>query len=180
MTSQIKHRQVLHDLILDVKPKRFAEMGVWKSHLTKYLLKSKCASIIEEYWAIDQWRVLGPEHGRMSRLTVADWRSLYFYCCRLMIYFPQLKVVKSTTMEAVSLFENQYFDMVFVDANHFYDRVKADILAWMPKIKRGGFITGHDYNMGRRKKHNVKQAVDDVFGMGNIEVRENGVWIKEL
>lgn len=176
----IKHKHVLHDLILKIGTKKFAEIGVWKSHLIKHLLKSDCRNIIEEYWAIDQWEIVGPEHGRMARRTVEDWHSMHMYCCRLMTYFPQLRVIKSTSLEASTLFKNRYFDMIFIDSSHFYDQVLADIKAWMPKVKSGGLLIGHDYGIGRKKNHMVKEAVDYIFGEGMVEVREDGVWIKKI
>ena len=176
----IKHKDVLRNLILETDVKKFVEVGVWKSHLVKHLLKSACKDVLEEYWAIDQWTVLGPEHGRMARRTVGDWHSMYIYCCKLMTYFPQLRVIRCTSLEGSALFAHGYFDMVFIDSSHFYDQVIADIKSWMLKVRSGGLLVGHDYGIGRRKNHRVKEAVDYVFGEGAVEVREDGVWIKEI
>jgi len=35
--------------------------------------------------------------------------------------------------------------MVFIDANHKYQHVKEDIMAWLPKVKDSGILCGHDY-----------------------------------
>ncbi len=37
------------------------------------------------------------------------------------------------------------FDLVFLDADHSYEHVVADIMAWRPLVKPGGLITGHDW-----------------------------------
>ena len=40
------------------------------------------------------------------------------------------------------------FDLIFIDADHSYEAVREDIIAWWPKVKNGGIISGHDYQMG--------------------------------
>ena len=41
--------------------------------------------------------------------------------------------------------KNKSIDFVYIDGMHDYDNVKADILAWLPKIKDNGIICGHDF-----------------------------------
>ncbi len=50
-------------------------------------------------------------------------------------------------------------DYVFIDAAHDYENVKADIAAWWPKIRLGGYLAGHDY----RDAKGVRDAVDEAF-----------------
>lgn len=47
-------------------------------------------------------------------------------------------------------------DFVFIDGNHTLQAVYEDITLYWPKVKRGGFISGHDYNPSH---HDVMQAV---------------------
>ena len=47
--------------------------------------------------------------------------------------------------EASTRYENASLDFVFIDADHSYEAVKRDIAAWLPKVKSGGVIAGHDY-----------------------------------
>jgi hypothetical protein len=50
-------------------------------------------------------------------------------------------------------FPDQYFDWVYIDANHTYEAVYADLHAYFPKIKDDGFIIGHDFT-----NHRVAQS----------------------
>ena len=52
------------------------------------------------------------------------------------------------------------FDFVFIDADHSYEAVRADILAYRPLVKRGGILAGHDY---APKWEGVRQAVDELL-----------------
>lgn len=53
--------------------------------------------------------------------------------------------IQSASLDAVRRYEDGSLDFVFLDASHEYKDIKADILAWRPKVKPGGFIGGHDY-----------------------------------
>lgn len=55
---------------------------------------------------------------------------------------------------------NQGIDVAFIDANHVYGAVKEDIELMLPLVKKGGWISGHDYGRGHV---GVKQAVDETF-----------------
>ena len=57
--------------------------------------------------------------------------------------------------EAANEFDDHSFDIVYIDAEHDYDSVMADIKAWMPKAKHA--IAGHDYHVFE----GVRQAVKD-------------------
>jgi predicted O-methyltransferase YrrM len=52
---------------------------------------------------------------------------------------------KGTSTCMAMLFPDSFFDMVYIDGNHEYGHVKADIEAWFPKVKYGGILAGHDY-----------------------------------
>ena len=65
-------------------------------------------------------------------------------------------------MEASKKFSDGSLDFVYIDARHEYDSVKEDIVSWLPKIKKGSFIGGHDY---KRKRHDeVIKAINEILG----------------
>ena len=69
------------------------------------------------------------------------------------------KLLHMSSHEASNQFEDNYFDMVFIDAEHTYEAVKQDIQDWYPKVKRGGFLAGHD-----REFPGVTKALGEEFG----------------
>jgi GR25 family glycosyltransferase involved in LPS biosynthesis len=82
------------------------------------------------------------------------------------------------SLDAVSRFDDHSLDFVFIDASHEYEDVKADIIAWLPKIKPGGILAGHDYYIGDFDYYpGVKQAVNEEFS--EFEAKYN-CWIFQV
>ena len=172
-----KHLGLLIKFINDNNMEIIAEVGVEKGGQTRYLLKL-CPDI-KEYWAIDQWIVVSDlVHGKNAlERNKLDWFNLYQKVCQLMIHFKQLRVLRMTSLEASKVFPDKYFDFVYIDAEHSYDAVVNDIAAWLPKVKIGGYLGGHDYNL-----KSVKKAVWHQFGDPSVDDRygllDRYVWLK--
>ena len=49
------------------------------------------------------------------------------------------------SLDAAKKFKNGSIDFLFIDGDHSYKAVKADLKAWYPKVKKGGVMCGHDY-----------------------------------
>lgn len=64
-------------------------------------------------------------------------------------------------------------DMVFIDASHDYESVKADIEAWSQFVRPGGFVCGRDYH---DELPGVKHAADE-YGIDGVA---NYVWFKRI
>lgn len=48
-------------------------------------------------------------------------------------------------MEAVGDFKDESLDFVYIDGFHEFDAVMSDLIFWVPKVRPGGIIAGHDY-----------------------------------
>jgi hypothetical protein len=83
---------------------------------------------------------------------------------------------KLTSNDALSVLHGQKFDFIYVDGIHQYENVLEDIMNYLPLVKEGGIIGGHDYG-GPWK--GVQQAVDQVFGKPD-KVFKDTSWIKRL
>jgi hypothetical protein len=58
--------------------------------------------------------------------------------------FSTKQFVIDTSLNAVSKVPDN-LDFVYIDAMHTYEHVLEDVEAWLPKVKQGGVIGGHDF-----------------------------------
>lgn len=65
--------------------------------------------------------------------------------------------------QAARHYQDESLDFVFIDADHSYQAVKRDIGAWLPKVKPGGIIAGHDYTPDPFIGDGVIRAVNETF-----------------
>lgn len=80
-----------------------------------------------------------------------------------------VKFIRGDSANAAMRVEDESVFAVYLDGNHTRGGVSRDIHAWLPKVKRGGILAGHDY--GSPGHEGVKQAVDEILGG---KVRVNG------
>lgn len=76
--------------------------------------------------------------------------------------------------EAAEYFLDNSVDCLFIDAGHSHEAVKKDIEAWLPKMKSGGIISGHDYNAWE----GVNKAVNEL--LGKPDKIENDCWFIKI
>lgn len=158
-----------HDL------KRVLECGVWKGHSIIYLTNLLKDKPNIEIYAIDIW-----EDWELHRNTPEIAKQIpYIY----EIYNTNLKEAgvrelikdfKGKSWEVAEKFENSYFDLIFIDADHSYEGVYKDLKAWLPKIKPGGILAGHDYY----SSEGVQKAVNEVLMNDIVTDGGSNTWMK--
>jgi predicted O-methyltransferase YrrM len=149
---------VFYDFISEQEFDTFVELGVWKGESISYLAsKVKFKNPSANIYAIDifeDW----DKNPRVAA-TVPNIRNIFNNTLRKSKVQDIITTIKSKSWEAAAAFEDGTVDFVFIDADHSYESVCKDIDSWLPKIKVGGIISGHDYN----NPCGVKQAVDERF-----------------
>ncbi len=113
---------------------------------------------------IDPWRAFSSEdYSDYTTFTQAHWDKM---AAGVQAKFPTAHIMRRTSQEAVAAFEDGALDFVYIDANHGYKSVLDDLRAWFPKVRGGGILGGHDYDL-----ESVKRAVDEfVFTNDGIKL----------
>lgn len=141
------------------------EVGAWKGCSTAYLAveiinsgkKIKCD-------VVDIWT--GTEQPSDAFNTDAEFmqhnRNIFeLFKKNVAPVLHAINPIVMTSVKAAELYQDKSLDFVLIDANHDYEEVKKDILAWLPKIKPGGVIAGDDYNP--TSFPGVVKAVHEIF-----------------
>lgn len=161
----------LSKLINEKNLKVGVELGVAAARHSEYILLN---TNVDKLWSIDRWEhVVGYDDD--MNLPQDKHDELYEYAKeKLKKFNERSEILRLDTAEASSRFLDKSLDFVYVDADHSYEGCKRDLLAWIPKIKSGGYITGHDANI-----QTVAQAVFDAlthFNLKNPYILGDSCW----
>jgi hypothetical protein len=74
-------------------------------------------------------------------------------------YVDLISLIIADSIDATKIFADESLDWVHLDASHDYEYLTKEIQAWLPKIRRGGWLSGDDYN--ELKWPSVVNAVRD-------------------
>ena len=134
------------DMIKKLVPKFgcYAEVGVFKGEFTTFLQDVLCP---KKLYAIDLFEGVtgsGDQDGKnFSHCNLEETRA--------MLDQQGVTTLKGDSAQMVRTLEDNSLDMVYIDANHSFEYVLRDLEASFPKVKHGGWIMGHDYEMNMKK-----------------------------
>ena len=166
----IKRWHVISDLVRDHGWTHGCEVGV-KQGENLFFIMDHCPDLIMT--GVDAWeKQLSEKDGEDYRHW--DMEGMYKGVAeKAKKYGERLLIIKNWSTEAAKIFADNSLDFVFIDAQHTYDSLKADIEAWEPKIKKGGYMLGHDIHFP-----GVLKAVKEIYP--DYTELENKVWIHPL
>lgn len=154
---------------------KFVELGAWKGKSTCFLLTEAINDgIPRDIYVVDTFA--GSDLTEQERIAykgikqsdiVKQFFSNVVLCNKLL-----KSVFIQDSAEAAKNFSENSVDVIFIDAGHSYESVSKDIIAWLPKMVKGGIMAGHDYN---ESWPGVIEAVNELLGEENINV-ENSCW----
>jgi hypothetical protein len=150
---------------------RGAEIGVLRGDTSEGLLRrfSELYLIM-----IDTWSAVAPDSAYGQSHDCAALQHWAQHAANEQIAYTRTEfaaarrvLLRGPSVTAAKAIADSSLDFVFIDADHTYDAVTADLAAWWPKVRPGGILSGHDYG-GRKNRlgiWGVKRAVDE-FAIG--------------
>jgi len=140
----LKHRNELPDLLVEKNLNGIGiEIGVKEGKFSDIILrKSKLQTLV----SLDAWN------------NILDMQEAFKRLARR----PRSVCVKAESKTGVNIFQDNFFDFIYIDANHTFKFIAEDLKNWWPKLKPGGLISGHDYQKHTHNKQvfGVVEAVD--------------------
>lgn len=120
-----------------------AEIGVWRGEYAEVI---RMQNGPKRLILVDQWLHFDdPSNKNVRDNSQEVINRIYVETCACFSEYPAVTVMRMTSEEAAGMLPDGLFDWVYIDACHEYDEVKRDLSMWWPKIKRGGYMCGHDY-----------------------------------
>lgn len=169
------------DIIDNAKDgQHFVEVGVFKGKSAAFMgveIANSGKNI--QFDLIDSWKIESAEDiGKIIFDEDVVNGTLYeHFLYNMKPIKNYVNPIRSDSAEGASLYKDNSLDFVFIDAGHTYESISRDIDAWLPKVKKGGIIAGHDYN-NTRYNFNVAKAVNERFTQ--IENKYGSCWSVKL
>lgn len=124
----------LVDLIEKVKPRTVLEIGCCRGHSTEVFLL-----YAERVVALDPWPSPqdDPDYAKMESLAGDEFAEFTARC----MPYPGLEIIRGRSPDDVPIGP---FDLIYIDGDHRYEAVKADIAATRGRCR---VLAGHDFNI---------------------------------
>jgi predicted O-methyltransferase YrrM len=135
------NRQAVVDLASSIGAKTIVEIGVRRGRLSILLAE---IPTLKSLFLIDSWEKdeplgrenLDPTKVKKNARAVKRWAKRD----------SRVRVLHMPSSEAARRLADGAVDFVYVDGDHSFEGVAADIADYTPKLRAGGIISGDDYN----------------------------------
>jgi len=159
------YRKAVVDLAVAEKPRVVVEVGVASGGLSRMLLTvpSMQQLVLVDLWP-GHWCNYGQKHMDKVAAEVFAWAATE----------PRVRVLRLYTAEAADLFADGSVDFFHTDSEHSLEGIRADIKAWLPKVRAGGILSGDNYEVPT-----VAQGVDEAFPGRSLAANGRVWWTRK-
>jgi len=140
------------------------EIGVFKGEFLNFLVNNCNIKSIDAVDFFEGTTCSGDADG--NNLVWYDIGKSYLELLEKYKDTPNVRLHKGNSIDFLQRQEDNTYDIIYIDGDHSYNGVKQDLQNAFKKIKNGGYIMGHDYEINIKKaktiyEFGVKQAVDE-------------------
>lgn len=161
------------------KPCHAVEVGVLFGSSARYLAERLAIARGSRFKLdlVDTFDVenLGPEALEIATKHGGFRAAFEHYTKNTILSQPNIRVLQMPSISAATHYEKESLDFVFLDGAHDTETVKKEIEAFLPRIKTGGILAGHDIS-----QRDVLNAVVCKFGPYYWERKHGDVWMKKI
>jgi FkbM family methyltransferase len=118
------------------------EIGVLRGEYSKLILERWHGG---QLYLVDAWRHLDNYIDMNGQDDKYHYDCLIKTCENIKPWQHRAHIVRMDSVASANMFPDEYFDFVYIDADHSYEGVVRDMKAWWPKVKKGGLFCGDDY-----------------------------------
>jgi hypothetical protein len=122
-----------------LQPNLAIEVGSWKG-LSTWIL-SKHSGIV---YCVDTWQAADSTPNMKEEAGLRDIFTIFRNNLTQLQLYQKVKPMVMTSAAAARVVKDGCADLVFIDADHIYSSVFEDIMLWLPKVRPGGILCGHD------------------------------------
>ena len=133
--------EFLREMLGQIPNGKGIEVGTFKGELSKEVLTMWNGTL----YMLDVWRPLGDEYVDSSNHANFEQGVFRDAMNNIQGLEDRGVMIRATSEVGADIFANESLDFAYIDANHAYAFVKQDIALWWPKVKKGGWLCGHDY-----------------------------------
>ena len=130
------------------KNSKLVEVGVWKGDFSKQIWNISSPSLLV---LVDSWTFDEKVRGCAPQVSGEEPLSQNFFDQAKKDTYDKFKNIQNVhildfnSQEASSKYEDNFFDYIYIDAEHTYQAVTKDLEVWYPKLKKNGTLFGDDY-----------------------------------
>jgi predicted O-methyltransferase YrrM len=159
------------EMIRSIVPPRgvYAEIGVFAGAFSKQLVGALTPKILYLLDVFEGEATSGDQDG--NNLSTVNLGEVYASLAGR----PGIVPLKGDSAVILDGMPDNSLDMVYIDGDHSYEGCKRDLEASFRKVRPGGWILGHDYEMNMQKARTqwvfgVKRAVDEFCSKANQSI----------
>ncbi len=147
---------------IGIKGKRCAEIGVDKGVFAKEILNQDPSSLL----LVDLWQhqddAAYPDPNNVDNFK---FEKIYQDVQKEFGGDSRVTLCRSLSVKAAELHLPESLDFVYIDANHEESFVYEDACCWWPKVRKDGWMCGHDFQFA-----GVRDAVQRFCKEKNVEL----------